>query len=366
MGGTLVALAAVALAPVGAAGKPIAHPAVYQATVPLRFTKSGLPVVEGRAGGVTVWLLLDTGAANSTFRLGSAKRLGMKPTDMYRQTAVADGRKLDVRFHSLGDLSIGGCALQKGLFGVMDMPDLSTAAGNLGLELDGLLGGEVLRRLNAVVDYDRRELRVKPDWADDLCRMQGTWVAVDYEGDRGPLRAAARPKLRRVRLVVAGERMRLDMSGIGSVVLDHRLELRVNFSPRRWVSSDVWVDGSRVPGENVGEAGLYEFNGGRLKLLLPSDKPIHDVDLPAKLTASVPNSGLMLFTFERVPPALGGWPDLFVGLLVRGAAADSPVRFGGWEFAVTRDWTLTGVNAAQKLRFTARLDGSVTVQPVRP
>jgi hypothetical protein len=243
------------------------------------------------------------------------------------------------------------------------MPGLADLASDLGVKIDGVLGGELLRRLGAVADYDRRELRLTPDWATDLRGLQGVWVASDIEKPNGPPLPATRDNLHRVRLVVVGERMRLDMTAIGSYDLDQRLDLHTWTTPRRWVSSDVWLNGKRQPSD-VGEIGLYELTGNRLRLLLPFGSPA-DI-LPLKLTAAVPGSHLRLITFDRLPPPLGGWPALVHAGIAGGTMVDQPVQLGGWQLAVTPDWNLTGTHPGRKLRFTAGLDGSVAVGPLRP
>lgn len=79
-------------------------------------------------------------------------------------------------------------------------------------------------------------------------------------------------------------------------------------------------------------------------------------------------SGVDLITFERVKPPNTAIhvPTVLNAVVEYVSNGKLPTRLGGWDVAVTPDWALTGVDPARQLRFTARLDGSVTFAPVRP
>lgn len=337
----------------------------FSSMVPIRFTTKGHPVIGGQAGNVPVWLLLDTGATGSCLTLPAAKRLGLKGQNVWSPVGVADGRKVEGQYYLLPHLAFGRMVYHRLLIQAADLKLVSDLAPDLGVTLDGVLGGDVLRRGGAVIDYSRGEVRLTPDWAADLMLMQGVWAAVGFENDGRPIKQSTRDNFRKVRLVISGDHMRLNMTPIGSVVLDQRLDLLLEYSPKQYASREMRVNGQLLPGDDVGAVGLYEVSQNRLRMLIPS-RHIPPDKLPKSLTAALPDSGLSLSTFERLPPAHFGWPDLPLAALGLTAAVDRPLRLGGWDYAVTRDWTLTGVNAERKLRLTARLDGTVTFQPVRP
>lgn len=243
------------------------------------------------------------------------------------------------------------------------MPDLGGVAADLGLKVDGLLGGEVLREVRAVVDYPGRLLRLAPPAAADLRAMQGEWYAVGIARSDRDIRPQTRANMHTVRLTVRGDRMRLDGSGTGAGVLDQWIELRPSLRPGRYVSGDVWVDGRKYPGERIGQLGLYDVTADRLRLLMPTDKRVRDEDLPADLTAATPASAMTLYTFARRPPPPLGWLVHLTGLHPRPAP---PLRLGGWELTRAGGTAGTATHAASRRRLTLTLDGRLIAEPVRP
>jgi uncharacterized protein (TIGR03067 family) len=328
--------------------------------IPLRVTAKGHLLVPAHANRTLVWLLLDTGATGTCLTTQAAERLKLKPAGEGGAVHVGDGGRLASRYYSLPQLALGRCADHRLLIEAADLKLVARCAADLGITVDGVLGAELLKRFNGVIDYGRRTLSLSPVWAGDLTAMQGEWVATGLEDDGQPL-WPKRGDLRGVRLVVHGDRMTLDLKAIGMPRLEQRLDLHPEYAPKRWASRQPAFDGVPVAGEDAGTIGQYEVAGDRLRFLL-STKYISEHQLPDSMTAKVPNSGFMLFTFRR---AAGG-TGLVSGLARRLGVSQHLARWTGWEWAVTPDWTLTGVHAGRRLRLTARLDGSVTVQPVRP
>jgi hypothetical protein len=334
--------------------------------LPIRFTHRGMPLVQGRVDDQPVWLVLDTGATSSCLTTQAVGRLGLKSVGGKSSVTLVNGSQVEVGRHLAPSLWLGRTVFRGVEIPSGDLGAVSEVGAVLGIEVDGLLGGDLLGRLTAVIDYEAKTLRLAPRSAGDLSLLQGDWRAVDLERDGWSGDETYRQKVRQVCLTVTGDRMRMDMRPIGGLLAEQHIVLDVGYSPKRWGGRWLRFNNGPTKGLRSGQNGLYEVNREHLRLLFPASKQIPTELLPKTLTAAVPDSGLVLLTFERVPPVLGGWPDWLAGALVHGRVPDRPARLGGWEFAVTPDWALTASHAGRKQRVTARLDGSLTLQPLKP
>jgi hypothetical protein len=112
--------------------------------------------------------------------------------------------------------------------------------------------------------------------------------------------------------------------------------------------------------------GRYDVESDRLVMTLPSDVRKANRNIPDALK-STPSNGADLVTFERVrPPTPARLFTPGIRMVADWVTGGTGVfRLDGWEYRVTPDWTLTGVNAQRKLQFTARLDGSITFRTTR-
>ena len=88
--------------------------------------------------------------------------------------------------------------------------------------------------------------------------------------------------------------------------------------------------------------------------------------VPAKLESTAANN-LDLVSFERLPTGSLGtrYSSPLFALVGYLADACGPLRLHGWEYTVGPDATVVGISRAEKLTVIGRLDGSVTVAPLR-
>ena len=116
----------------------------------------GLPMVEVSIGGMKFSFLLDT-AATSTLNLGSfsygdSQRISITS---WNGTYSARGQKV-----TISDFVIGEHHLQNLRLSAVDLSAVGRACGHV---IDGILGIDLLRRLDAVVDLKAHVIGLPPD-----------------------------------------------------------------------------------------------------------------------------------------------------------------------------------------------------------
>jgi hypothetical protein len=330
-------------------------------------------VIHGRP----VRLLLDTGAAFSALDTQFANQIGLVPHRLAFVRGVTS-EQVPARLATLTDLRIGRGPRMSAVVTVLDLGGWLSSPSNkaAGCPVVGILGADILLRSGAVIDLDRKVLTFR-DWiARDHRLMQGDWHAVSLvvggrpqetdklagmgvsiSGTRIVMRTGRQDGVR----VFAGTISLLPDAGVASYLVSD-IELLDPPRPKPFRILNVRF----IPDDAFRQFyGLYEIDGDMLRITLPGDRQKAELAAPAEL-ASTPTNGVVVATYRRSQhPAR---PPLFTLLA---ALADLlgphilPARINGWECTVTPDWTLTGVSAKQRLRFTARLDGSVVFQPVR-
>jgi hypothetical protein len=103
--------------------------------------------------GTRMRVLVDTGGAN-VLTPSAAAKLGAKTEGKLAGRGVGE-QQVDVGIAHLGEVRLGGAALSKPVFYVMDMGDLARIEG---APSDGLVGFEMFRRFRVTVDYEKHVL----------------------------------------------------------------------------------------------------------------------------------------------------------------------------------------------------------------
>ena len=121
-------------------------------------------LVECMSGAETFWMLLDTGAADTSLDLGLVKKLGLKHEGEVNGVGIEGSRK-GVKV-SLCGLSIGGYDARATVdtlsVSAFDFTVTNTDRKRRKLpRIDGLLGNSTLRANSAVIDYQTRTLYLR-------------------------------------------------------------------------------------------------------------------------------------------------------------------------------------------------------------
>ena len=130
--------------------------------VPFMITRVNLIVIQAKANGREVTLIVDTGASRTCFAESSAARLGLT-AGRVEQIAVSFAIEKKTKASSrLESLDIGSLHLTNFETWLVDFSYLNMIVQMKGEEFcDGVLGADILTSKSAVIDYKCRKLYLK-------------------------------------------------------------------------------------------------------------------------------------------------------------------------------------------------------------
>lgn len=109
--------------------------------------------LDGRVNGVTLRLLVDTGASRTVIDKSAAQRLALTLAD---SSAVAGGvgtADHAIQFAEIGSLEIAGLVLSGRRVPILDLEHVSRSLiTHGGRAIDGAIGADLLAELNAIFD----------------------------------------------------------------------------------------------------------------------------------------------------------------------------------------------------------------------
>jgi len=119
-------------------------------------------MIQGRINGMEANFLVDTGASRSVFDPKVITKFIENPTFVKKEgiTAGVGGSDLDSSTFLIDSLSFGDIELRHYEAVALDMENIHESYGKLGLPtIDGILGGDLLYRLKATINYRLRKIR---------------------------------------------------------------------------------------------------------------------------------------------------------------------------------------------------------------
>jgi predicted aspartyl protease len=156
--------------------------------IPVTVRNGFLVVVSVQIGGQKRNFIVDTGTAPSILNARFTKKMNLQVTE---SSLVASGKSVKAGQAVLPELELGPIHV-KDL--TMNVIDLSQWEKNLGMDIAGLLGMDVLGRASFRLDYEKRELSFGP--------MAEEGIAVGYDAMTGLALADATVQGKHVRLIV--------------------------------------------------------------------------------------------------------------------------------------------------------------------
>ena len=134
--------------------------------VPLRVNAVGHFELAAEVNGRSVRLLLDTGASHTVLATPSAARLGLRTTPSAERAGGVGASDHATETTQLDELRLGAVRLRGVTAWTFDLAHVNTALeARGGTPIDGALGGDVLRPAEAVIDYARATLYLRPPGA---------------------------------------------------------------------------------------------------------------------------------------------------------------------------------------------------------
>ena len=134
--------------------------------LPFLAAPTGTPVVSVRVNGVPHWFWIDTGSSITLLASDVARQVGVTPLavdTLHMVTAVgtAPARPATLRRLEIGSLVISGAPVA-----IIDEHDLTIEVQDESgkrelVKVDGVIGMDVIRRLNLEIDYFRERVRIR-------------------------------------------------------------------------------------------------------------------------------------------------------------------------------------------------------------
>ena len=131
--------------------------------VPLTVNAVGHFELAAEVNGQPARLLLDTGASHTIFATPSAQRLGLQTAPSTERAGGVGTSDHATETTIIDELRLGGVRLQRVAAWTFDLDHVNRALANQGgAPVDGALGGDLLRPAEAVIDYARAMLYLRP------------------------------------------------------------------------------------------------------------------------------------------------------------------------------------------------------------
>lgn len=132
--------------------------------LPFYAASTGTPIVNVRVNGISKWFWIDTGSSMTLIASDVAAQAGVKPLSpdtLHMVTAVGVA---NAQAAAIGRLEIGGLVIQGQQAAIISADQLALnrgdAPGESGIvRIDGVIGMDVVRRLDLRIDFLRRQVR---------------------------------------------------------------------------------------------------------------------------------------------------------------------------------------------------------------
>lgn len=129
--------------------------------VPFTLTRVNHIVIQAKANGQDVTLIVDTGASRTCIAESSAERLGLKAGRVERVASLAVPKKTKA-LSKLERFDIGSLHLTDFETWIVDFSYINMIVQMKGEDFcDGVLGADILRSKSAVIDYKCGKLYLK-------------------------------------------------------------------------------------------------------------------------------------------------------------------------------------------------------------
>jgi predicted aspartyl protease len=130
-------------------------------TVKLKTLPSGHHVLKAKVNGKKGLFILDTGASNTVVDTTRAKKFRLKLKESEHKATGAGSNEIDIHTTGKNKLEIGEWSKKKIKFVTMDLSHINTALDLFQIEVDGIIGADVLHEGKGIIQYDKNLLFLK-------------------------------------------------------------------------------------------------------------------------------------------------------------------------------------------------------------
>lgn len=130
--------------------------------VKLRLTKTNHFEIKATLNGVKGRFILDTGASNSCVGFEAIDHFNLKVKDSNIMAAGAGASNMETKMSKKNKIKIGKWEIKKVVLVLFNLTHVNTALINhKSKPVDGIIGADILKKSNAVIDYEKKYLYLK-------------------------------------------------------------------------------------------------------------------------------------------------------------------------------------------------------------
>jgi predicted aspartyl protease len=130
-------------------------------SIPLINIPSGHQIVEAKINGKKGIFIVDTGASNTCIDKSKVKKFKIKSKHTDHKATGAGTDDIDIRLSNKNKIKIGEWNKKKLPLVVMDLSHINTALNLFNVEVDGIIGSDILHLGKGVIQYDKDLLFLK-------------------------------------------------------------------------------------------------------------------------------------------------------------------------------------------------------------
>jgi len=130
--------------------------------IKLKFTKANHFEIKATVNGIKGKFILDTGASNSCIGFDSVKTFNLKVEDSEVKAAGAGAIDMLTKLSKKNVIKIGKWKKEKVALILFNLTHVNTAlTSHSSNPVDGIIGADILKKGNAVIDYQKKNLYLK-------------------------------------------------------------------------------------------------------------------------------------------------------------------------------------------------------------
>ncbi len=122
---------------------------------------SGHHLLRAKLNGKRGNFILDTGASTTCIDEAKATQFKIKSKDTEHKATGAGRNDIDIRFSKKNKLKIGGWKIKKIPLVVMDLRHINEVLTAFDVEIDGIIGADVLHKGKGIIQYEKELLFLK-------------------------------------------------------------------------------------------------------------------------------------------------------------------------------------------------------------
>ena len=130
--------------------------ATYLTTLP-----SGHHMLSAKLNGKRGNFILDTGASTTCVDEAKVERFKIKSKDTDHKATGAGSSDIDIRFSKKNKLKIGDWQIKKIPLVVMDLGHINEVLNTFDVEIDGIIGSDILHNGKGIIQYEKELLFLK-------------------------------------------------------------------------------------------------------------------------------------------------------------------------------------------------------------